>query len=251
MEKSSVSVEGSRGKFQASVVNSWMRNRAALNRQSIGLIGFSRFTSPSTMTRSCCVEQLHSRWAVLHKGRVGLSELTCSKSESPSDASVIFIPHTTSYGHLFANHLSPNMGRKSWATPPQLEFLRSEALDLARAKQDGGLIGFYASTTQKFFEKWGAEPIVPADPALSPEEQLEEARKRLATVCIFFRYPMASHSRSLPAYQQLVQRTPKGSQETSKGGPPFRHQVKVWPTRLDRKVQAQDASLHWGRIPIY
>jgi len=140
------------------------------------------------MTRSCFVEQLHSRRAVHYKDRVGL-RADVPKSASPSDASGIFIPHTTSYGRLLANHLSPNMGRKPWATPPQLEFLHSRVPGLARAKKDGGLTKLYSSTAQEFFEKWGAEPIVSANPNLSPKELERKARKRLERVGIFFDMP--------------------------------------------------------------
>lgn len=70
------------------------------------------------------------------------------------------------------------MGRPSWATPDQIEFLESFVPNLDREKKANGLKPYYDRIALQFFKKWPAEP--------SNEDRKktddESERQRLATV---------------------------------------------------------------------
>lgn len=79
------------------------------------------------------------------------------------------------------------MGRPSWATADQVEFLKSFLDDLPRAKKmPGGLTQLYADITQKFLEKWVPEPISVTDERLSLEVLEQRATERARNVRVSF-----------------------------------------------------------------
>ena len=49
------------------------------------------------------------------------------------------------------------MGRRTWTTPIQLEFLSSRVPELPGAKAGIGMNVLYAQNAQEFLTRWGAE----------------------------------------------------------------------------------------------
>ena len=77
----------------------------------------------------------------------------------------------------------PEMGRKSWASPLQRNWLESFLPMLSQAKETTSLETLYVQVYEAFLKKWDPEPIVPSlKEPLSPEELNERAKKRLKKV---------------------------------------------------------------------
>ena len=76
------------------------------------------------------------------------------------------------------------MGRPSWATAPQRDFLDSYLCQLEKAKATTGLIVLYRSIAEKFLESWAPEPVVTVFPMTSEEYDRTMARHK--SVCTFF-----------------------------------------------------------------
>ena len=92
------------------------------------------------------------------------------------------------------------MGRNTWATDDQVEFLNSYLDDIPKARStNGGLTQLYARAARDFLQKWEPQPIttaklLPPDEFQSPEELKKEAIERLNRVCALFQRAITSHS---------------------------------------------------------
>jgi hypothetical protein len=96
------------------------------------------------------------------------------------------------------------MGRRSWATPEQLEYLKSFIPLLQQAKGTTGLMTLYGQVSDGFQMKWTPEPIVPKpNTSLSPEQLAAEAKKRLEKVSVVSDL-LSFYTHAPPAHQILV-----------------------------------------------
>jgi hypothetical protein len=104
--------------------------------------------------------------------------------------------------HLVYIAIILGMGRRTWATPDQLEYLKSWLPLLPRAKKTTGLRTVYLQAYEGFLMKWQPDPIVPV-PGTSPEQLAAQAKERLLTVRTEPpHFPTNTHSP--PAHHQLV-----------------------------------------------
>ena len=95
------------------------------------------------------------------------------------------------------------MGRRSWATPEQLEFLKTFIPLLPRAKGTTGLKTLYAQVHEGFLEKWpNLEPVLP-EPGSPIQDPVVLARKKLLDVRAKPHH-LCSCAYDLPAHLQLV-----------------------------------------------
>ena len=87
--------------------------------------------------------------------------------------------------------LSFPMGRRSWATPEQLEFLRSYTHELPKAKAGTGQNVLYRHIAQDFLVLWEPEPVAPhTAPTATASELKDLAKTRLhdvsfALTCVY------------------------------------------------------------------
>ena len=90
------------------------------------------------------------------------------------------------------------MGRHSWATPEQLEYLNSFVQLLPQAKEATGLGKLYAQVYDSFLKRWDPEPVaLKPGTSLSPEELEASAKARLQDVsAILNPLSLCSHSPS-------------------------------------------------------
>lgn len=86
------------------------------------------------------------------------------------------------------------MGRRPWATPEQLEFLKSYIPHLPHAKKTSGLQTLYAEVCDNFLKAWVPEPIVPKPGITTSPDALEaKAKERLLEVrTCFIDFPLAN-----------------------------------------------------------
>jgi hypothetical protein len=77
------------------------------------------------------------------------------------------------------------MGRRSWATPEQLEYLKLFVPLLTHAKENTGLGILYSQVYVGFLKTWAPVPIVPTcGTSLTPKELLVEANTKLKQVSL-------------------------------------------------------------------
>ena len=95
------------------------------------------------------------------------------------------------------------MGRRSWATPEQLNYLKSFVHLLPQAKGTTGLNMLYMQVYDGFLKRWAPEPMAPkAGVSSSPQELEAQVKERLKTVSVS-NCPY-SHTDNQPAHRQLV-----------------------------------------------
>ena len=105
--------------------------------------------------------------------------------------------------HLVHLAIIWGMGRRPWATPEQLEYLKSWLPRLPHAKKTTGLQTVYSQAYTGFLAKWQPDPVVSV-PDKSPEELAALAKKQLLNVRTKLHYfPGVTYSP--PAHCQLVQ----------------------------------------------
>ena len=176
------------------------------------------------------------------EGPTGKTELghryrcLCMSATLPMSAARSFsqTPHLSHLSHLVHIATVLGMGRQPWATPAQLEYLRSWLPHLPRAKKTTSLQTAYIQAYEGFLVKWQPEPIVPV-PDASPEQLAARAKKKLLNVCSEPPYfPNLTHSP--PAHCQLVQGGTKEGETLSP--PPVRDGVSC--PRLIRQIEAQE-----------
>ena len=103
-------------------------------------------------------------------------------------AFVIRSVHSTTHPpHSLSISTILGMGRHSWATADQLEYLRSRVPQLSRAKKTTGLQTFYQQVHEDFLTKWQPDPVVPVA-GMSPEQAVAKAKERLLNVGIELSY---------------------------------------------------------------
>lgn len=108
-----------------------------------------------------------------------------------------------------------DMGRRSWASPEQREYLETFVPQLQRAKETTTLNTLYEQVYEGFLEQWEPEPIGPPfDPSKSPEQLEDEAKARLHKVRLLSNaLHLCAHG--LLAHRQLVWRgTKEGKAKT-------------------------------------
>ena len=79
------------------------------------------------------------------------------------------------------------MGRRTWTTPVQLEFLSSRVPELPGAKAGIGMNVLYAQIAQEFLTRWGAESftieaaeaVIRLEPDFNPKEEIVITPERL------------------------------------------------------------------------
>lgn len=108
------------------------------------------------------------------------------------------------------------MGRRPWATPDQLEYLKSWLPHLPRAKETIGLQTLYKQVYEGFIVKWQPDPAVPV-PGMSSEQLADKAKDILRDV-----RAQLSTSTS-PFYSQSASVSSTGSRknERKRNSPPF------------------------------
>ena len=131
------------------------------------------------------------------------------------------------------------MGRRPWATPEQLEYLKGFIPMLQRAKSTTGLTTLYTQVYDGFLPQWGLPSVVAkAGTSPSPEQLRTQAEDKLRKVSIVLN-SSSSFAHSLPAHQKLVWGRTKEGKVLN---PPT---IRTSPSRprLIRKVETQEASL--------
>ena len=103
-------------------------------------------------------------------------------------------PLPTTYHPSFSILFDLGMGRRSWATREQLNFLHLYIPELPAAKAGTGLNVLYLRVTEKFIEKW--DPEVVGTIPQSPEFIREQTVARLNSVRVFFN-TLRSHAHYL------------------------------------------------------
>ena len=134
-------------------------------------------------------------------------------------AATCFAPFSVHCQSLIPIALISGMGQHPWATPEQLNFLKSFIHMLLLAKKTTGLATLYSQAYDGFLQKWAPEPIAPGSGASLPPEVLEtKARERLYMVSILLNVLRRSYAHGLPAHPQLV---PRGTKEGKAPNPPI------------------------------
>ena len=96
----------------------------------------------------------------------------------------------------------PKMGRNSWASPIQRNWLKSFLPMLPQAKETTSLEMFYIQVYEAFLKKWDPEPIVsPLEESLSPEQLTERAKKRLKKVRVILDPLLPSNTHNPQAHR--------------------------------------------------
>jgi len=137
---------------------------------------------------------------------------TCSYSSSATHSYSSSATH--SYSLSAAHSLSPTpqypptpiavisgMGRRRWATPEQVVYLKSFLHRRQQAKETTGLKALYEETYDGFFKKWGAEPVKPVPGVIESEAVIvANAKKKLYNVRTMSD-PSCSWAYGLPAHR--------------------------------------------------
>lgn len=106
------------------------------------------------------------------------------------------------------------MGRRPWATPEQLEFLRSYLHELPQAKAGTGQNVLYARVAQDFLVRWEAEPVSPhTAPDATASERKDLAASRLQDVRSISTYVYSTadcrHQRVVYWYKEFLKKSSK------------------------------------------
>jgi hypothetical protein len=119
-------------------------------------------------------------------------------SEALPVSTACSLSQTARLFHLAYIAIILGMGRRPWATPEQLEYLKSWLPLLPRAKKTTGLQTAYVQAYEGFLMKWQPHPVAPM-PDVSPEQLATKAKEQLLKVRIelpYFRNPSQSASAS-------------------------------------------------------
>ena len=93
------------------------------------------------------------------------------------------------------------MGRHSWATLEQLDYLKSFVPLLPQAKETTSLETLYLQVYEGFLKKWTLDPVAPASGTSPSLEELEvKAKERLRNVSIL---PVPLHLLSVHRLQRI------------------------------------------------
>jgi hypothetical protein len=98
--------------------------------------------------------------------------------------------------------LFSEMGRRPWATPEQLEYLKTFIPRLEQAKTTSGLTTLYAKVYDGFLQKWSPPPVIPK-PGTSPSPEQLDAKAKLRKVSLMLNL-LTSCTHHLPAHHPLV-----------------------------------------------
>ena len=107
------------------------------------------------------------------------------------------------------------MGRRPWATPEQLVFLRSYQHELPQAKAGSGLNVLYTRVARDFMLRWQPEPFIPDDGSTATAEQLsDKVKARLYDVRFVFPSIYSTvhslHQRVMNWYKEFLKSSKKG-----------------------------------------